>query len=90
MNEFRIASSCCFHRLRHRTVAPIPWARPSEREHDRSLLSGVQMVTVENGGHFLSLDRPDAVIEQLKTVASSSGMGGSAVHRNRVADHYES
>ena len=66
------------------------WARPSEREHDRSLLSGVQMVTVENGGHFLSLDRPDAVIEQLKTVASSSGMGGSAVHRNRVADHYES
>jgi pimeloyl-ACP methyl ester carboxylesterase len=47
------------------------WARPSEREHDRSLLSGAQMVTVENGGHFLSLDRPDAVIEQLKTVAGS-------------------
>jgi pimeloyl-ACP methyl ester carboxylesterase len=66
------------------------WARPSEREHDRSLLSGAQMVTVENGGHFLSLDRPDAVIEQLKTAASSSFMGGSAAHYNRVADHYES
>src|SRR5262249_22955245 len=60
------------------------WASPSEREHDRSLLSGAQMVTVENGGHFLSLDRPDAVIEQLKTVAGSSGFGGSAVHYNRV------
>jgi pimeloyl-ACP methyl ester carboxylesterase len=48
------------------------WARPSEREHDRNLLSGAQMVTVENGGHFLSLDRPDAVIELLKTVAGSN------------------
>ena len=48
------------------------------------------MVTVENGGHFLSLDRPDAVIEQLKMVEGSSGLGGPAVHYNRVADHYES
>jgi len=48
------------------------------------------MVTVENGGHFLSLDRPDAVIEQLKMITGSSGMDGSAVHYNRVADHYES
>ena len=42
------------------------WARPSEREHDHSLLPGAQMVTVEQGGHFLPLDRPDAVIEQIK------------------------
>jgi len=61
------------------------WARPSEREHERWLLSGAQMVTVENGGHFLSLDRPDAVIEQLKMITGSSGMDGSAVHSNRVA-----
>jgi pimeloyl-ACP methyl ester carboxylesterase len=45
------------------------WARPSEREHDRSLLPGIQMVTVEQGGHFLPLDRPDAVIVQIKTLA---------------------
>jgi pimeloyl-ACP methyl ester carboxylesterase len=37
------------------------WAKPSEREQDDSLLAGAQMVTVENGGHFLPLDRPDAV-----------------------------
>jgi pimeloyl-ACP methyl ester carboxylesterase len=34
------------------------WARPEEREHDRALIPGVEMVTVENGGHFLPLDRP--------------------------------
>ena len=44
------------------------WARSSEREHDRSLLPGAQMVTVKHGGHFLPLDRPDAVVEQIKTL----------------------
>jgi len=34
------------------------WARSSEREHDRRLIPGVQMETVNGGGHFLSLDRP--------------------------------
>ena len=42
------------------------WARLSEREHDHSLLPDAQMVTVEQGGHFLPLDRPDAVIDQIK------------------------
>jgi pimeloyl-ACP methyl ester carboxylesterase len=45
------------------------WSRSSEREHDRSLLPGAQMVTVDHGGHFLPLDRPDAVIDQIKTLA---------------------
>ena len=44
------------------------WARASERERDRRRLTNVQMVTVEHGGHFLPLDRPDAVIEQIKTL----------------------
>jgi pimeloyl-ACP methyl ester carboxylesterase len=44
------------------------WARSSEREQDRRRLTGVQMVTIEQGGHFLPLDRPDAVIEQIKAV----------------------
>ena len=43
------------------------WARPSEREHDRTLIPGAQMVVVEGGGHFLALDRPqelsDLIIE---------------------------
>jgi pimeloyl-ACP methyl ester carboxylesterase len=46
------------------------WARPSEREHDRDLIPGAQMATVERGGHFLALDRPDAVIAHLKTFTS--------------------
>jgi pimeloyl-ACP methyl ester carboxylesterase len=50
------------------------WASPTEREHDRKLLPGVQMVTVDRGGHFLPLDRPDAVIEQIRTFAQ--GLAG--------------
>ena len=53
------------------------WATPSEREHDRSLLPGAQMVGVDGGGHFLPLDRPDAVIEQL-TASLGSGGGDCA------------
>lgn len=43
------------------------WSRPDERERDRQLVPGAEMATVENGGHFLPLDRPDAVIESLLT-----------------------
>jgi pimeloyl-ACP methyl ester carboxylesterase len=35
------------------------WARPAEREHDRELIPGADMMTLENGGHFLPLDRPE-------------------------------
>jgi pimeloyl-ACP methyl ester carboxylesterase len=41
------------------------WSRPDEREHDRQIVPGAKMATVENGGHFLPLDRPDVVIEHL-------------------------
>jgi pimeloyl-ACP methyl ester carboxylesterase len=41
------------------------WSRPDEREHDRQIVPGAKMTTVEDGGHFLPLDRPDAVIEHL-------------------------
>jgi pimeloyl-ACP methyl ester carboxylesterase len=34
------------------------WANAAERDHDRSLLPGAQVTTIENGGHFLPLDRP--------------------------------
>jgi pimeloyl-ACP methyl ester carboxylesterase len=39
------------------------WAHMSEREHDRSLIPGVEMVTVNNAGHFLPLDRPSELRE---------------------------
>ena len=41
------------------------WSRPDEREHDRQIVPSAKMATVEDGGHFLPLDRPDAVIEHL-------------------------
>jgi pimeloyl-ACP methyl ester carboxylesterase len=46
------------------------WATPDEREHDRRLIPGAEMVTVENGGHFLPLDQPEAVIEQIRSFDS--------------------
>lgn len=39
------------------------WAKLEEREHDRALIPGVEMVTVEHGGHFLPLDRPEELVE---------------------------
>jgi pimeloyl-ACP methyl ester carboxylesterase len=39
------------------------WARPAEREHDRTLIPNVQMTTLERGGHFLALDRPAELSE---------------------------
>jgi pimeloyl-ACP methyl ester carboxylesterase len=44
------------------------WSRPDEREHNRQIVPGAKMATVEDGGHFLPLDRPDAVIEHLLAI----------------------
>lgn len=46
------------------------WARPGERERDRRLIPGAQMVTVENGGHFLPLDRPRELLELMVRFAA--------------------
>jgi len=48
------------------------WSRPSEREHDRSLIPGAQMTMVEDGGHFLPLDRPQEVSELISRFAAAS------------------
>lgn len=47
------------------------WSRSSEREHDRSMIPGAQMQTVENGGHFLPLDRPRELNELIIRFAGS-------------------
>jgi hypothetical protein len=35
------------------------WARPPEREHDRTLIPNARMTTLKHGRHFLALDRPE-------------------------------
>jgi pimeloyl-ACP methyl ester carboxylesterase len=45
------------------------WSRPEERRYDESLISGVQSVTVETGGHFLPLDAPNDVIRHIRSAA---------------------
>jgi pimeloyl-ACP methyl ester carboxylesterase len=56
------------------------WSWPDEREHDRRIVPGAEMATVENGGHFLPLDRPDAVIEHL--LAFQASVGYPAMSKN--------
>jgi pimeloyl-ACP methyl ester carboxylesterase len=41
------------------------WARPPEREHDRELIPDADMTTLERGGHFLPLDRPQALSQAI-------------------------
>ena len=47
------------------------WSKPDEREHDRSLIPNVEMTTIKNGGHFLPLDRPKEVLNEIVNFASS-------------------
>lgn len=41
------------------------WARMPDREHNRTLIPGVQMITINGGGHFLALDRPQELIQSI-------------------------
>jgi pimeloyl-ACP methyl ester carboxylesterase len=45
------------------------WSLPEERRYDESLISGVQSVTVETGGHFLPLDAPNDVVRHIRSAA---------------------
>src|SRR5262245_258652 len=47
------------------------WARKEEREYDRALIPGVEMVTVEQGGHFLPFDRPRELTELIVRFAGA-------------------
>jgi len=45
------------------------WSRESERQATLREIPGARLVLVERGGHFLPLDRPDAVVEQIRSFA---------------------
>jgi pimeloyl-ACP methyl ester carboxylesterase len=46
------------------------WARPSEREQDRDLIPDVHMTTLQRGGHFLALDRPQELTQLIVRFAA--------------------
>lgn len=43
------------------------WSHQDEREQDAKFLPDAEIVEVKDGGHFLSLDQPRAVTEQIQT-----------------------
>lgn len=43
------------------------WSHQDERKQDARFLPGAEIVEVKDGGHFLSLDQPKAVTEQIQT-----------------------
>jgi pimeloyl-ACP methyl ester carboxylesterase len=47
------------------------WATPEERDRDRKLIPGVEVTTLERGGHFLPLDRPRELQELIVRFASA-------------------
>lgn len=53
------------------------WAKPSEREHDRSLIAGAEMITLRDGGHFLPLDRPQELTAAILDFTGSRGQAAA-------------
>jgi pimeloyl-ACP methyl ester carboxylesterase len=62
------------------------WARTDEREHDRSLIPGAEMVTVSNGGHFLPLDQPTELRELVVRAARQMDLEGHPTVRRLAID----
>jgi pimeloyl-ACP methyl ester carboxylesterase len=46
------------------------WSRPEERERNRAVLRPERMITVPGAGHFLSLEKPEVVIDAVIGTAS--------------------
>jgi pimeloyl-ACP methyl ester carboxylesterase len=44
------------------------WSQPDEREADARNIPGAQLRTVQNGGHFLSLDQPEAWVRAVDEI----------------------
>lgn len=45
------------------------WSRPEERDSNRRIVPGAEMRTVPGAGHLLSLDRPEATIDAVRSFA---------------------
>jgi pimeloyl-ACP methyl ester carboxylesterase len=49
------------------------WSREAEREADRRSIPGARMRVVENAGHFLALDAPNALVQAVFEFAAEPG-----------------
>jgi pimeloyl-ACP methyl ester carboxylesterase len=47
------------------------WANPTEREHGAKIIPGVLVATLDRGGHFLALDRPQELQDLIIRFATS-------------------
>jgi pimeloyl-ACP methyl ester carboxylesterase len=52
------------------------WSRPEEREANQRAIPGAAMTIVKDGGHFLSLDAPEAVIQLILRFSRATQAGG--------------
>jgi len=53
------------------------WATPSEREHDRKLIPGAEMITLSSARHFLPLDRPRELVRAIVDFAGERAQVGA-------------
>jgi pimeloyl-ACP methyl ester carboxylesterase len=56
------------------------WSREPERQANLREIPGARLETVKNGGHFLPLDQPEAVIRQIRAFARQLGTPLSGAH----------
>jgi pimeloyl-ACP methyl ester carboxylesterase len=49
------------------------WSRTAERERTRARIPNVVMKTIEGGGHFLPLDRPQELLDLLVGFVGTEG-----------------
>jgi pimeloyl-ACP methyl ester carboxylesterase len=64
------------HEAYHRVEVPVllvygdhDWSREAERQLTLQQIPGARLVTVKDGGHFLPLDQPAAVVQQIRAFA---------------------
>lgn len=63
------------------------WSREAERQKTFREIPDARLVTVEKGGHFLPLDRPEAVTHQIREFARSvATLGGAERRAGGLAD----
>lgn len=53
------------------------WAKVEERERARARIPEAQMVTIKNGGHFLPLEQPEALLTQIMRFGNSESCRAS-------------